>query len=160
MDIDTFNANLKILSDANSDESTINKALIFFERKVSANLFSVLRNIVIQNVFKNIFDILFNLSLHKNTSIKLESSRAMSIFLTRLLPYYNELLLKSFSKAIEENKKLTPLIPASFAFMSNHVSQTLLLQYLNISLIVDQFQVDDPCYAFIIELEPDFYNIY
>ncbi|KAK8840055.1 hypothetical protein M9Y10_030988 [Tritrichomonas musculus] len=151
MDINAFNNNLKVLSDAQSDESTINKALIFFERNVSANLFSVLRNNMIQNVFQDIFSILFNLSHYNLTSIKLESSRAMSIFLTRLLPFYTELLQKSFSNAIEENKKRTPLIPASFAFMSKHVSQTLLLQYLNTSLIVDHFQVDDPCYSTIID---------
>lgn len=151
MDINVFINNLKVLADSKADESVINKALISFEQNVCANLFSVLRNNFTQSIFMNIFQILFGLSLHEVTSIKLESSRAMSIFLTRLLPYYNELLQKSYSKVIEDLKIRTPLVPASFAFMSKHVSQPLLLQYINITPIVDQFQVNDPCFAFIID---------
>lgn len=151
MDIDAFINILKILADTKADESVTNKALISFEQNICANLFSVLRNNFIQNIFMNIFDILFGLSLHETTSIKLESSRAMSIFLSRLLPFYNELLQKSFSRVIEDLKIRTPLVPASFAFMSKHVSQPLLLQYINITPIVDQFQVNDACFPFIID---------
>lgn len=151
MDIDAFINILKTLSDTKVDESVTTKALLSFEQNVCANLFSVLRNNFIQNIFVNIFKILFGLSLHETTSIKLESSRAMSIFLSRLLPFYNDLLQKSFSKAIEDLKIKTPLVPASFSFMSKHVSQPLLLQYINITPIVEQFQVNDSCFPFIID---------
>lgn len=150
-DIDTFLNKLNTVTKNTNDETIATRFLTYFEQIISANLFCGLRNNSINQAFIDIWKVLFSLSVSEITSIKLESSRATSIFLTRLLPFYNEFLQKSLSKVIEEIKYRSPLIPASFVFLSKFVSQPLLLQYTNITPIIDQFYINDSCFPFIID---------
>ena len=146
-----FSKQLKILKSNISNEDQILMSLLYFEETVCANLFSDLGNHQISTLLSDIWYILFHLSAHSSTTVKLESSRATSIFLSRLLPYHNELIQKTFSKVVETLDVNTPLILASLAFMSNYTSPPLLLQYINVGSIADHIDINDSCYPFIFD---------
>ncbi|OHT02286.1 hypothetical protein TRFO_30601 [Tritrichomonas foetus] len=149
-DYDEFSICLNILANKNADESQISRALLQFEKSIFASIFSSFSHNQIQICFMKIWNILFNLSINSSTTIRLESSRAASIFITRMIPFYNESLQKSFSKITESIKYETPLILASFAIMTKHISPPLVLQYINIC-IIENLNINDSCYPFIID---------
>jgi hypothetical protein len=101
--------------------------------------------------FAIIFRSLMTTSIHDSTTVRLESSRSMSIYLSRLLPFFSDRMQEGFVRALKSIEFKTPLALATFLFISRYVSPGFMLQFVKMSLILDHFVVNDDCYVTIIE---------
>ena len=151
MELGVFLERLVPLRNLETGEAAVLKVLDMFEKNLVARMFEGLPLGQSVSSFSEIFRVLFNCSMHESATVRLEVARAMSVFLSRMLPFYCDRMQEAFAKALQRLKNRTPLMVAAFTMISQHIAAPLLLQFLKLSPILEWLVVDDGVYVAIIE---------
>ena len=124
----------------------VNKVLYNFQHKVTKNCFSKYSEKEILDIFQIIWKLLLTTAASPSSMTRLAAYRATGAFLTRVTPYYPELIHKSFSHMTlltTIDVKSSAVIASSFAFISTYIAEPLLPTFLKSTPVFHHFAAND-----------------
>ena len=135
-----------------TDSSTLPlyQRLCMFQREVNISHFSNYHNYKIIDYLRLAWKLLINESSNDSSSIRLASYRATGAFLTRITPFYPEMMHVSFSDVCllsTIDVKSSAIIASSFAFISNYLAPPFLQKFLKSTPVVHHFACDNQVFA-------------
>lgn len=139
----TFLASLSSLSDPNLSEQRTNELLFKIQKDLTPGLFSSLDFSEITQYLTYVWTGLLNASKNQNSSVHLAASRTTSVFINRFMPFYTTQLQDSFSKVVQQTGIVSPLIAASFAYISTTIATPYLLQFITSANFFQQYNVTE-----------------
>lgn len=142
---------IESLNSSDQHKNDITKVIYNFQHQISSSLFSKYSDEIILKIFKDIIWIfLLNNAGSPSSSTRLAAYHATGAFLTRITPYYPQLIYNSFmdiTKQMTVDVKSSAVIASSFAFISTYVAEPFLASFLSSTPVFHHFATSDPSFS-------------